>query len=67
MTILETLAAHAAQRVEAAQQTLPADVLQARAQALPKGELPAPTGAGWPGAICGWSCCGRYLPLIFTQ
>lgn len=39
MTILETLAAHAAQRVEAAQQTLPADVLQARAQALPKGDF----------------------------
>lgn len=39
MTILETLAAHAAQRVEAAKQTLPADVLQARAQALPKGDF----------------------------
>lgn len=39
MTILETLAAHAAQRAEAAKQTLPADVLQARAQALPKGDF----------------------------
>lgn len=39
MTILETLAAHAAQRVEAVKQTLPADVLQARAQALPKGDF----------------------------
>lgn len=39
MTILDTLAAHAAQRVEAAKQTLPADVLQARAQALPKGDF----------------------------
>lgn len=39
MTILDTLAAHAVQRVETAKQTLPADVLQARAQALPKGDF----------------------------
>lgn len=39
MSILDTLAAHAAQRVEAAKQTLPADVLQARALALPKGDF----------------------------
>lgn len=39
MTILDTLAAHAVQRVEAAKQTLPADVLQARVQALPKGDF----------------------------
>lgn len=39
MSILDTLAAHAAERVEAAKQTLPADVLQAQALALPKGDF----------------------------
>lgn len=39
MSILDTLAAHAAERVQAAKQTLPADVLQAQALALPKGDF----------------------------